>query len=49
VEMKLAPFTSEEVPRAVVLCCTGVEERVVRRSAAKRVETHPVPEGAVRR
>jgi len=46
--MKLAPFTSEEVPMAAILYCTGVEERVMRRSAAKRVETHPVPEGALR-
>jgi hypothetical protein len=46
--MKVLPFDSEEVPRATTLWLTGVEGREMRRSAAKRVETQPVPGEEVR-
>jgi hypothetical protein len=42
-DMKVLPFDSVEVSRATILWLTGAEEREMRRSAAKRVETQPVP------
>lgn len=43
VEMKSLPFACEDVPRAVIRFWTGADGRGSSRSAAKRVETQPVP------
>jgi hypothetical protein len=41
--MKVSPLEREEVPSAVMRWVTGAEGRERRMSAAKRVETQPVP------